>query len=1081
MDQVGLRDYCAEVRLLIQSGETDKAILNTRHILSHYPQFVECYRLLGQALLAARNYRQATRQFHRVLSAAPDDVESRVGLAKLHETTSNPDRAIWHMQRAVELSPGDSNLRTQLGQLINAHQKGSEGSELLELTRAALGHIYTRRGLYAKAIQEFNAVLSQNPTRLDVQTTLAEALWQAGRPLESVEVSQLVLKKLPNALKANLFVGAALCLDNPQSREAEPYLRLAQALDPENIVAQSLFGASTPLLPSTVKIERLGEFEIESAQFQPPPTVPAESAPAVQEREPAIDWMGEMHQEEMRPMSDEKRPDEEYEPLPDWLQGVGDDFLEEDQAQPAASSATEQESSESDETPAWLRDLVSRTEDPDAIDETPLDKDELPEWPQESQSELAEDTSAGVETPDWLASIAAGQPLDDREPESAPSRAEPSRAPSTSEADQVDRSDRPEEAEEPAVSREVAPEPIAGLETEAQPTSERALPEEVAEEAPVEGAELPFLEPLGEVVEETEVPDWLREIMAGETLPTDEGEPVAATETLPEVPVDEAGLPDWLRGTEEPEAQPVSPEVAGEPTTSAEEGRALWEQILAEEGIDLASAEEAPPPEALGMSAEEWLRSTAGLEAAPSGPTTSEPLAEEPPVEEREVPVAPIEADVEEVTTPFPVEDAEPSLLEPLGEAVEEPEVPDWLQETLEPVAADTEGEEAEVPDWLRDYEELAAETELPPEAEVVADVGTEVADELEEAVEVEVDEAGLPEWLREPPVEEAAELPEPEAAPSTEMPEWLTELEAEETLLTASTLEEPVDLETGEMPEWLGEIMAGEPPLPETWAAEAEATEPLEPEVQEGQVPEWLRDFHEREAAKAMEPEAPPEAEVEPVAATEAEVEPEDETQPELPDWLHRLREGVPESEAPEPEELPAAEAETPVEVEATPPSEMPPEPELAELEAAGPEWLGELVPAEEGLAELEELAVVEEELAPAAAPSPEVPEPESAEAVGTAELEALRVEDLPKDPAARLSMARAALNAGDWLDALTIYETLISSSEMLDSVIDNLNVGVRRHPNDPAGYQLLGDACMKDGRLQDALQAYRTALAKL
>ncbi len=76
---------------------------------------------------------------------------------------------------------------------------------------------------------------------------------------------------------------------------------------------------------------------------------------------------------------------------------------------------------------------------------------------------------------------------------------------------------------------------------------------------------------------------------------------------------------------------------------------------------------------------------------------------------------------------------------------------------------------------------------------------------------------------------------------------------------------------------------------------------------------------------------------------------------------------------------------------------------------------------------------------------------------------------------------MARAALNAGDWLDALTIYETLISSSEMLDSVIDNLNVGVRRHPNDPAGYQLLGDACMKDGRLQDALQAYRTALAKL
>jgi cytochrome c-type biogenesis protein CcmH/NrfG len=46
---------------------------------------------------------------------------------------------------------------------------------------------------------------------------------------------------------------------------------------------------------------------------------------------------------------------------------------------------------------------------------------------------------------------------------------------------------------------------------------------------------------------------------------------------------------------------------------------------------------------------------------------------------------------------------------------------------------------------------------------------------------------------------------------------------------------------------------------------------------------------------------------------------------------------------------------------------------------------------------------------------------------------------------------------------------------------VIDNLEVAVRRHPDDPAGYQLLGDACMKDGRLHAALEAYRVALSKL
>jgi tetratricopeptide (TPR) repeat protein len=221
-----------------------------------------------------------------------------------------------------------------------------------------------------------------------------------------------------------------------------------------------------------------------------------------------------------------------------------------------------------------------------------------------------------------------------------------------------------------------------------------------------------------------------------------------------------------------------------------------------------------------------------------------------------------------------------------------------------------------------------------------------------------------------------------------------------------------------------------------------------------------------------------------------------------------------------------------------------------MIQPDAAGPEWLGELVRAEESLDEFE---AIEEEIAPeeivsaeipaeteeyvevveAEVPEPEVyveaveaevpepeeyvevveaevpeleeyveaveaevPEPEEyveaveaevpepvpvPEPLVTRELKALRAEDLPKDPAARLSMAHAALNAGDWSEALTIYETLVNSSELLDSVIDDLKVGVRRYPDNANGYQLLGDASMKDGRLQDALQAYRTALNKL
>ena len=186
-------------------------------------------------------------------------------------------------------------------------------------------------------------------------------------------------------------------------------------------------------------------------------------------------------------------------------------------------------------------------------------------------------------------------------------------------------------------------------------------------------------------------------------------------------------------------------------------------------------------------------------------------------------------------------------------------------------------------------------------------------------------------------------------------------------------------------------------------------------------------------------------------------------------------------------------AEAEEEVEAPPAEPTEPEPEPvealEPVSVSVSAPEV--EPVGAEAVAPPPVEYAEVEEEVEAALA-EPAEPELEPVEApepvlatelepIGTRELEEIRVEDLPKDPGARLSMARAALNAGDWSEALTIYETMVSSSEMLDDVIDNLETGVQQNPDNAAGYQLLGDASMKDGRLQDALQAYRTALAKL
>jgi tetratricopeptide (TPR) repeat protein len=1114
MNEVSLRDYCEEARSLIQSGEAGRAIDIIRHILRQYPRHLESYRLLGEALLVAGNYDDAATQFRRALSADPEDTTSRVGLSKVFEARGDLDKALWQMQRAVELLPADADLKAELARLITMRHE-DDVVEPFETTRPGLGRIYIQQGLYAKAIQELKAVLTQEPERTDVRATLAQVLWRTGQRVEAVEVCHAILEKLPNALKANLIIGA-MWVDSGQHDAARPHLDLAQALDPENQVAHLLFGNESPLLPRDIVIERLEEREIQSFEPQPLSTTPVESMPASERQEPVMDGMSKMNQEEAAPMSYEERPDEEFE-VPDWLKGVGDELLESEE-QPASSSPSQPEAEKGEGTPGWLQRLLSRSEEVGAAEPTySAEPGDEADWLQELRPEDSEELGEQIVSPEAAGEFTAEEELTPQPTEDMP-------APEA----------QAEKAELPDWLREVQ---------EVEPVSEVEA-EDTAASAPAEAEHPSFLEPVSEAGAGADLPDWLRDIMEGEATPAEEEEEEEAparleAEQFPEAEVDQAELPDWLGEYEVPsevegttlEAEEMPGEGVPEPVATADEGRALWEQILAEEGVDIDSAEEALPPEAAGMTAQEWLRSTSDLGRAPSQPAAPEPSAEEPLPEEPGEEEIPQAADIALEGTPdWTLETGETFV--PEAEAAEA-ELPDWLRDVAagEPVSA-AEGESpvisetSDLPAWLRELQEQEPTEEAAVTPEPVA---PEVPDEIEEPVQPEVDKAGLPDWLREPSTarSELEEEEEKEGAPSAEMPEWLAELETNDMLLREADLGEPIELETGDMPEWLSEIMAGEPPLSEGWPAEVEA--------EEGQAPDWLREARQREEeAEAQPPVEAEEAEA-PLEAQEEELAPA-----ELPDWLIRLREGVgEEEEAPEPFEYPEVEAEAGLveepgfaEVEEAPYAEMPTELEAVEATEEGPDWLGDLVRAEEEavefevaeeaevtaaelaafefeaaeeeeeewvpaetVAEAEELpvadielmeepeAIAEEEVIeePEEAPVPELAAVPAGVSFDTRELEEIRAEDLPKDPEARLSMARAALNAGDWSEALTIYETLVSSSELLGSVIDNLQVGLRRHPDDATGYQLLGDAYMKEGRLPEALDAYRTALTKL
>jgi len=178
----------------------------------------------------------------------------------------------------------------------------------------------------------------------------------------------------------------------------------------------------------------------------------------------------------------------------------------------------------------------------------------------------------------------------------------------------------------------------------------------------------------------------------------------------------------------------------------------------------------------------------------------------------------------------------------------------------------------------------------------------------------------------------------------------------------------------------------------------------------------------------------------------------------------------GEPASPLPVPAD--EADEEEVVEVAEVSPEPVPPVIETVPVAVATtssgiPDWLQKLREVD-----------TEEEQAPTPAPAfatKSVPQPVLAQAITEPE------PDLPGDAEERLKLARTARDKGEIDEALRIYDSLISRGVYLDKIIVDMQQSVKSHPTNYLLFQVMGDAMMKDGRLQSALNAYREALSRL
>ncbi len=767
------------------------------------------------------------------------------------------------------------------------------------------------------------------------------------------------------------------------------------------------------------------------------------------------------------------QPDMPDEDAPDLAGDVEPLFAAEMDLEAAAAA-------ELDEIPDWLQgDLDSQ----DAIDALPdwlqpppsdayLEDAELPGWlktpaPSSEREEMPEPLLPTADAADltWLDEIAAGkgaaleEPLTLRWPNAAPATGAPAEEAVPpdwlDELGQVDWESEltgvPDESAD-WLAEMAAVDPLAGGDAAAAPSlgDEVDIFADVPEDPEAAMAWLERLAarqgaPLDELPTITEMPPMAAEPTAA---------PVAETETAAEAPLPVA---EWAEADMNIEVQmpaAAAPMMEAEVESAAKPEMGPTAAELAE--AEMFAAQIPEDPEA----AMAWLEQLAARQGAP--------LAELPTVSRAASEVI-SEAAGEPVAEPAPAEWTDEALPAELF-AAQIPDDPEAAIAWLEQLAARQGAPLEELP-TMADWPEPKA---APPPALITAAVEPAAwGAVLEEAAPTMVEMSEAEAF--------AAQIPEdPEEAMA-----WLEKLAARqgaplEELPTVMGEAEPHELE----PAMLAEVT---PPAPPAGAAAVAVPDSvLDEEVPDNSAAAlaWLvrlalLEEEEEEAAAAPESLAAPAAEMD-------------------LDWLVTDLPAAPALPAVEP----TSELPTPAGEEAEPAYDWVglSEQDLAEslpdwLSAETPDgdtsWLDELdevdldnwLTAEEQVLEQKTDFVLPPmdtrtaaEIMPPVATLEEV-----AEVIAGPELIELPAADESDLDRVKLNQARAAVDAGNISEALTLYRSLIEQGAGLSLIVPDLEAASTRHRRQPLLRRLLGDAYMRQGELQKALNIYREVMDHL
>ena len=1066
MAKVSLRAYNREIEAMIDRGHLDEAIAHCQHILKTYPKHLETYRLLGKSYLEAKRYSEAVDIFSRVLAAEPSDFVSQVGMSIIRDEQDKFDDAIWHMERAFETQPSNAAIQGELQRLYG--RRDGVQPPRIRMTRGALAHMYMQGELYPQAISETKSVLEEDKGRSDMQALLAKAYFKSGQKNDAADAASAVLRRYPYCLDANRVLAEILGSDRPES--AEVYRRRVFELDPYAAQVDGSIFQSDNVSDAAVTIEQLdwnGQPTGMASDWSSTQAIGLGSGSS--DEQP--DWLKNGFSEEAStPPSipvfaseedtsstpESSAPAQPADDIPDFLRAAGW----------GESSGAFDESKAS-----------SMFDDEPVADAQPIEQGDMPDWvramaPKEEETSEAEPAEAAEEIPDWINKIGTAElPVPGAEgsiedqPDWLSQAADeiPATEAPLPVADQSDFPSQSEDETEASSSLESMDENadfLTALENIQPEDSEQATTlSEERSTMPDENGNLGMGED-----EQDDSFAWLENLAAKQ----------GATEGLltnPEERLEEE--PDWVKQAKElataDEVQPSTQDEQPEPETPAESETPAPEPSA---GLDDLGRSDEERDDSFA-----WLENLAAKQGATEGLLTEpeERLEEEPDwvkqAKDSGGLAQPSEAVAEEMPEPVPSSTTDTGEL---GKSDEERDDSFAWLENLAAKQGATEGlltkpEERleDEPDWVKQAKSVGESPEVEPTASVeqpefgepeqdmidhAREVGEKIFDESMSVSEEETETPAEPEapaednlaWLGN--LEEEEEPKQEVYDPALDTKAWLQALDKPEEKAAETESTGPVEEaaeSSGGLPDWLNDLDS----------EESEA--PVATLSGDDDLPAWMRDETGESVAEPtrIEPTRPTDWAPEEEKEVEAE-----EVSPPVPTLASEpVSDSKPEPAvelAPTPE--PEVESEPEPAVEPT----LTPEPEIE----AEPEPAVEPAPVQTSVEKKPEPKA--EEVKPASPPQP-YKEPVTRKATGMLEM--------PIDPI--LESARTELSRSNIPGALETYGKLIKKGRFLEEVIHDLRDALYRYPVEVSIWQSLGDAYMRANQLQDALDAYTKA----